>query len=477
MAEPDIFFQPVKRFCSQGVATCSPDAGLVEVAAMMQDNNVSGIVVCENGAPTGIVTDRDLRNKIIARGEDPRHLSARSIMSAPLLTVGEEDFLFEAVYRMSRDGIHRLGVVDREGNLTGIITDSDVLRLQARSPQKMIRDIEAAGTREELKSLHARVQDLILHLIDTGVPTRDLVRMIAHLNDRILLRLIALLRQERFADLPEGFAFVVLGSEGRREQTLATDQDNAILLADGLSADEIERIENFSRELIADLIAIGVPECPGGIMAKNAEWRRSIRDWTRTLDAWFANATAQNIMNGSMFLDLRTLYGDPGLATALKEHMAAAGRNAPFLARMAANVLRFDPPLGWFGRLKTAGGEHHGELDVKKAGIFAVTEGVKVLALEAGFMRGGTRERIKHLAEIGVLGRREAEDLEAAFDFLFVMRLRAQVTALHAGRQPSNFISLAHLNRMEKGRLKLALEGVASFQGFLERHFQLDFLR
>jgi CBS domain-containing protein len=450
----------------------------MSVAGIMREKNISSVVVCENGAPTGIVTDRDLRNKVVARGDAPRSVAVRTIMNAPLITVGEEDFLFEALYRMSRHGIHRVGVVDVTGKLTGIVTDSDVLRLQTRSPQRMIRDIEEADTVEELKSLHARVQGLVLHLVGTGAATRDLVRMIALLNDRILLRLIALLRKERFPHLPEGFAFVVLGSEGRREQTLATDQDNAIILADGLSGEEMAMIEDFSRELIDSLIAIGVPSCPGGIMAKNVEWRRSVKDWTHCLDDWFSNATPENILKGSMFLDLRALWGDSALEKTLKTHIAAnLHRNAAFLAHMGANVLRFPPPLGWFGRIKTEKrGKHRGQFDVKKAGIFAVTEGVKVLALENGFLEGGTRERLQHLGRIGVLDRQAAEDLEATFDFLVFMRLRAQVTAIRAGREPSNFISLDHLNRMEKGRLQLALEGVKSFQGFLKRHFRLEHL-
>ncbi len=400
-------------------------------------------------------------------------------MTAPLITVGEEDFLFEALYRMSRHGIHRLGVVDAGGRLTGIITDSDILRLQTRSPQQMLRDIEEARGVDGLREIHTRVQGLVLHLAGTGVATADLVRMISHLNDRILLRLIALLREERFPDLPERFAFVVLGSEGRREQTLTTDQDNAILYAEGLSAAEVRQIEEFSRALIDSLIDIGIPPCPGGIMASNEAWRRSIRGWTEVLDHWFANAVPENILRGSMFFDLRTLYGDPSLERALKTHITGSlRREVAFLVRTAANVLRFKPPLGWFGRIKVEKkGAQRGLLDIKKAGIFAITEGIKVLALEAGLLDGGTRERLQSLAEAKVLGRGQAEDLEASFNFLVFLRLRSQVTAIREGRKPSNHIALDNLNHMERGRLRLALEEVGAFQDFLRSHFQLDLVR
>ncbi|MDO3376815.1 putative nucleotidyltransferase substrate binding domain-containing protein [Geoalkalibacter halelectricus] len=478
MPAENVFFLPVKDFCQRNVVTCSPDISLVEAAGIMRSENISSIVVCEGGAPIGIVTDRDLRNKVVAPGLDPRALGVRGVMNAPLIVVTEDDYLFEALYRMTRHSIHRVGVVNSAGKLTGIITNSDILRLQSRSPQQLMRDIEEAQNLEDLKNLHRQVQDLVVHLVGTGVATRDLVRTIAHLNDRILLRLIVLLRSERFPDLTDDFAFVVLGSEGRREQTLTTDQDNAIVYADDLPALEIKKLEEFSQILIDNLIYIGVPPCPGGIMAKNDTWRRSLSSWADVLDRWLGSATPENILNGSMFFDLRTLYGDARFERALKAQVTEnLQRNEGFLARTAANVLRFKVPLGLFGRIKVeTHGEHMGKLDVKRAGIFAITEGIKVLALEAGIVTGGTRERMHALLEAKILGRKQAEDLEASFNFLAFLRLRGQVAALREKREPINYIALSQLNRMEVGRLRLALEEVKAFQAFLKLHFQVNLL-
>ena len=476
MADPNIFFLPVGEFCCREVVTCSPDDALVAVAAVMRQRNISSVVVCEAGAPFGIVTDRDLRNKVIATGSDPNRLTVREVMHAPLISITEGDFLFEALYRMSRHNIHRVVVVDKHGQLTGIITDSDILRLQTRSPQQLIRDIENAATVAELKDLHRRIQELVLHLVGTGVATSDLVQMIAHLNDQLLLRLIGLLRSTTFADLPDGFAFVVLGSEGRQEQTLTTDQDNAIIYADELNAEQVERIEAFATELIDQLIAIGVPPCPGGIMASRPEWRRSFSGWTRELDRWLTEATPENVLKGSMFFDLRTLSGDPTLEERLRQHIdMRLKQDAAFLVRTAANVLRFKPPLGWFGRFRVEReGPHRGQLDVKRAGIFAITEGIKVLALEAGILKGGTRERLEALVAAKVLERKLANDLEASFNYLVFLRLRCQVAAVREGRTPDNYLSLDRLNHMERGRLRLALEEVGDFQEVLSLHFQLD---
>jgi CBS domain-containing protein len=348
--------------------------------------------------------------------------------------------------------------------------------MQTRSPQQMVREIEEARSVVDLAGLHRRVQDLVIHLTGSGVRTRDLIRMIAHLNDQILARLITLLRAERYPDLTERFTFIVLGSEGRQEQTLTTDQDNAIVYADDLNPTQLERLEAFSRELIDNLIDIGVPRCPGGIMASNEAWRRSFSAWSDVLDLWLSTPTPENILNCSMFCDLRIISGDPALERELKELVTGRMQgNAGYLAHMGANVLRFPPPLGLFGRIKVErSGDHRGMLDLKKGGIFAITEGVKVLALEAGCLRGGTLQRLQLLADAQVMTGQEAQNLEESFSFLVLLRLRGQVAALRQGQIPTNHLALDQLNRMERGRLRLALEEVRTLQELLQRRFRLE---
>lgn len=479
MSDDNILFQPIKKYCRRDVATCGPEETVLKIAQVMRDLKISSVIVCEGSEPVGIVTDRDLRNKVVAQGIDPVTLTAREIMNAPLLTVGENDFIFEALYRISKNGIHRICVVDQDNRLSGIITVTDIMRLQTHSPQKLIRDIDNAITLEELKLYHNQIQDLVIHLVGTGVPPRELVRMIALLNDQLLLRLIALLRARQFSDLTDKFAFVVLGSEGRREQTLTTDQDNAIIYADDLSEAEIADVEAFSEVLIDSLIEIGVPPCPGGIMAKNDFWRRSFSGWCEALDDWLSAPLPDNILNSGMFFDLRTVYGDLSLEQELKQRLAEHfSKGSMFLTHSAANVNRFKPPLSLFGGIKVEHGEEHkGQLDIKKAGIFAITEGVKALAMEAGIMGGGTRERIQSLVDKGVMKRQFADDLDASYNFLVFLRLRCQVNDVRAGIQPSNYITLSKLNHMEKGRLKIAFDEVNEFHDFLRVHFRVHLLR
>jgi len=196
------------------------------------------------------------------------------------------------------------------------------------------------------------------------------------------------------------------------------------------------------------------------------------------IDGWFSAITLDNIINVAMFSDMRTLYGNPALERDLKAHIAGhLGHNELFLMKMAANVHRISIPLSWSGRIKTEpDGTHRGELDIKRGGIFTITEGVKVLALEAKLLDGGTVARIDGLVAAGVLSSAEAANLLAAFDELLGLRLRFQVKSLRAGNPPDNYILPDQLNRMERGRLRLALEEVRFFQGLLKRRYQLGLM-
>lgn len=474
--EEHVYARPVREFCRRELIFCELDDPLQGVAAIMAARGISSVVVCRGEEPLGIFTDRDLRNKVVAVGGDPRTLRAKEIMSSPLIVVREDDFLFEAVYQMSRYGIHRVGVSDATGRLCGMLTESDLIRAQSNSPQLLVRQLEAAGSIAALKEIHHGIDDLARALHEVGVPTHDLMRLISHLNDQIVVRLCALLRREKFPQLPEGFAFLVLGSEGRGEQTLKTDQDNAMIYADDLSREEVAMLANFAEELIAGLIAIGIPECPGGVMAKNPFWRRSQREWLAVVDRWIDEPDGESILRFCMFCDLRTVVGDPALAEGVREHI---GQRAPaetlFLMQLAAQAGKFTPPLGLFGGFKVEkGGGHRGEIELKTAGLFAITEGIRVLALAVGLVGGGTVEKMVRLRNQGLLSPEQLEDLQASFNTLCQLRLQGQLEALTHGGELSNYIAPHALNRVEQGRLHVALEVVKSFEALLKARFRLD---
>ncbi len=477
MVEENVFSLKVRDFCRRELLFCSIGTSALEAAVTMRDKGISSIVVQREGVPVGIITDRDLRNKVVASGVAPASLRADAIMSAPLITVAEDDIFFEVVYRMSRHGIHRVGVVDADNRLCGMVNESDLVRTQSRSPQQLVRALETACSVADLKRVHQGIIELAVFLNRAGVHPRDLVRLISHLNDQVVVRLIALLRKERFPGLTERFAFLVLGSEGRGEQTLKTDQDNAIVYDDDLTVEEVSGLEAFSEVLIDSLTEIGVPECPGGIMAKTPFWRRTLCEWGEAVDQWISLPDAESTLNFSMLSDMRMVCGEAGLVRKLQARISARASEEPvFLTRMAAKALKFAPPLGFFGGFKVEKGEHQGQIDLKKAGIYAISEGIKVLGLEAGILGGGTLNKIARLQQRGVLSRERAEDLEASFNLLCSLRLHGQMEALEAGQELSNHIAPADLNRVEKGQFHVSLEVVKSFEAFLKGHFRLNMI-
>ncbi|MEA3543945.1 MAG: putative nucleotidyltransferase substrate binding domain-containing protein [Thermodesulfobacteriota bacterium] len=480
MSEEATFFLPVKDHCRHTLITCNIEDTVMVAAEIMRNNGVSSLIACDDiKQPIGILTDRDLRNKVIAGGLSPLQTKVSKVMTTPVISVAEDDTLFEVLYRMSSNRIHRVGVVDADNVLIGLINESDIIRLQNRSPQRLLQSVDEAQSVADLKKIYHENEQLVIFLRNNGVRTNDLVKMISLLNDQIAIKLINLLKQGRFETMGTKSTFMVLGSEGRQEQTLKTDQDNAMIIADDASAAEIADIEAFSYVLIDALIEIGVPECPGGIMARNEFWRRSLADWKSVISDWVGTPSGENILNFSMFSDMRALCGDRSLERELKEYIIhTAEENSLFLARMAQNVCRFSPPLGFFGQIKTeSSGTHLGSLDLKKAGIFALTEGVKILALRGGMLGGSTHERLAFLQKKDILSQEQVSDIEASFNLLTFLRLRGQVESAAAGHEISNYISPSSLNRVEKGRLKLALDVVKSFQGILGQQFQLNMLR
>ncbi len=478
LKEESLFLARVREVYRKDIVTCEANITASQVALLMKEMNVSGVIVTHQDVPVGVVTDRDLRDKVLACGVDPTKASVSSIMTEPLLAIREDDFLSEAVYKMLKNNIQRLAVMNEAGSLLGVITDTDIIKFQTDTALYFMRDLEAARNVSDVKLINDKMTDYIGKLFKAEIKPKDLIRLISYLNDLIIVKVIKIVSESEFPELPGKFAFLVLGSEGRMEQTLKTDQDNAIVYSDELKEEDLALLESFSVKLIDDLVEIGFPSCPGGIMAKNAPWRKSLKDWGDTVKDWVSVPTPDNILNYSMFSDLRTVYGDPELEKALKQRVVnVITKNPVFLAHMANNILRFKPPLNFLGGFKVEKkGEHAGKLDIKMAGIFPLTEGIKVLALEAGIMEGGTSDKIGKLTGRGIVPDDELYEVEASLDFFIYLRLKSQIDQASKGLEPTNFIDPLNLNEVERERLKVGFSMVKSFQSFLAEKYKVSFL-
>ena len=475
-SEESFLFLQVDSLCHGAPVTCPPETEVVEAARLMRQHDSSGVVVVEDGRPLGVITVSDLRNLIVDSGGNVSGRQVREVMSRGLISVRSRDLVVEAIFRMAKHNIHRVTVLDDDGRLRGAITDADLLRLQTRTPIYLNQEIEAATSVEQLARISARMVDMVSFAARAGTEIKSLVELISHLNDAFTLRIIALMESQEGIRLPAGAAYLALGSEGRGEQTLRTDQDSAIIHADDLAPPQLAEIERFSIRLVEALEQIGVPRCPGDTMASNPQWRHSLSEWKALLGQWINVPKPEHMVNFGMFQDFRTIHGDPALEAELRAHLLAeTQRCSLFFLYVARHIVRFPPPVGMFGHIRTERrGEHRGEVDLKKAGIFAVTEGASLLALESGATGGSTWEKLELLSQRGILPARDVAIVEQAYSYLVRLRLQRQLRSIEAGKPPSNYLNPLAIPDVERDQLRQALKGVATFLRILRVRFKLD---
>ena len=474
-SETSSLFLQVESLCQGEPVTCPADTDVVEAARLMRQHQISGVVVVDGHRPLGVVTVSDLRNLIADSQGHVVGRQVREIMSSGLISVRTRDLVVKAIFTMAKHNIHRLTVLDDAGLLRGVITDADVLRLQTRTPLYLNQEIEAATSVEQLARISARMVDMVHFASRAGTDIHSLVELISHLNDAFTLRIIALLQEEGIR-LPPGATYLVLGSEGRGEQTLRTDQDSAIIHADDFPDEAQEELARFSSRLVEALEMIGVPRCPGDTMASNPQWRHSLSEWKHQVEQWISVPKPENMVNFGMFQDFRTLHGDPSLEAELRAHLLeTVRRNTLFFPYMARHIVRFPPPLSFFGHVRVERrGEHRGEVDIKKAGIFAVTETASLLALECGVSGGSTWEKLEMLRQKGILPERDAAVVAEAYSYLVQLRLQRQLKAIAAGKLPSNYLNPLAIPDVERDQLRQALKGIAILLRIIRMRFNLD---
>lgn len=477
--QESFYFVEVGLLCKRAPVVCTPDASLVEMAAIMQTENISGIVVVEGDLPVGIVTLRDLRNLVASDYLSIGNCKVRDVMQTRLITVKDDEHLFKAIFKMARHNIHRLVVTSDNGSLVGVVTNSDLLRVQSSCPLYISQEIEAAEDFEQLRTTGSRLVELVQFVVRTGADIQSIIALISHFNDLMTMQVIELLKQAERITLPRSAAFMVLGSEGRGEQTLRTDQDNAIVYADSTTAEELQQIQLFADRMVKRLEYIGVPLCPGGIMASNKQWCHSLTTWKRIITTWVSRPSQHNVVRFGMFQDMRVVHGNLALEKILRNHIISNTRQNPlFLSHAANNVMQFSPPLGLFNRIKLESeGNHKGQLDLKKAGIFALTQGVTLLALQQGNMGGNTWEKIALLRKSRSISADDLDVVEQAFGLLVKYRLTAQLAKLAKGEEPDNYCTPKLLSHRELEQLRESLKAVNLLLQILKSNFKLDLMR
>ena len=455
---------------------CAQDESLAAALARMRDARVGSIVVVrEDGSSAGIFTLRDLRDRVAAQ-EVGRERPMREVMTPDPVTLPAEALALEAALLMARHAFHHI-VITRAGKVAGVVSESDLFALRRLGMTGVSEAIRAAASLAELTQAAVDVRTLAESLVAQGVAAEQLTRIVSTLNDLITARLIEL--ECAAAGIGAGeLCWMAFGSEGRHEQTLATDQDNGILFpdpADGDSGAQRARLLPLARRINEGLAACGFPLCKGEVMAGNARWCLSLSEWKSTFAEWMDRSDGEALLNATIFFDLRGLWGRNDLAEALHSWLA---RNIPdralFLRLMAENALRNAPPLGV---LRDFAVERHADaedsLDLKLNGVAPFVDAARILSLAAGDQHTGTVERLRALMRVRRLDAAEVDAWVDAFHFIQMLRLRHQQQQVASGHAPDNFLQPDRLNDLERRILKEAFRQSRKLQERLRLDFRL----
>lgn len=449
-----------------------------------------------DGLVLGILTERDVLSKVVAQDRDAATLPAAEVMTRQLVTVGAEDLLIEAFSRMVHQGIRRLVLVDASGRPVGILGERDMLAARGESPLALAQDIAAAHDQPGLARAFERLHRMAGQSVAEGIGSQAVGRLISEMHDHIMAKAWTLAMGAVEAELgpaPAPHAILVLGSQGRREQFLATDQDLALVYdapaSDAETAREADIWFDALGERLTDLLlAVGFPPCPKRIMLDNPDWRDSLDGWLDSIDAIAERPDADGVVRAALLADMRPMAGDLDLGLRLRAAMLARLREATVLLKyLAREAVRFSPPLaGGIGGILggvTGGsvgglavhkdGPKKGTLDVKRGGVFPVTLGAKVLALSHGLDATSTSGRLKALEGSGALSTGLALGLRDACDFLQTLRMRHQAAQLRQGQPTDNDIRPDALGALELDRLRASFKLVAEFQSLLFEKFGL----
>ncbi|HID30511.1 MAG TPA: cyclic nucleotide-binding/CBS domain-containing protein [Desulfobacterales bacterium] len=459
--------------------TCSPYHEAAFVAKLMAREGVGSVAVVDaRNRPIGIVTKSDITNRILAAGKTGSE-PARTIMSGPVISVAPRESCFNALLKMANFNCHHICVVLGEV-LFGVISQHDLMALQGASPLAVINDIEKQATVSGLGRLVDAMDRTVKGLLSAGVSAKDIAAFISECNDRLTRKIIGLtektLREEGLGPPPVPYCWLALGSEGRKEQTLRTDQDNAVIHADpehGSDENVREYFLRLAREVVSGLEACGFPKCRGGIMASNPRWCQPETVWKKYFSRWINDASPEDLRNCSIFFDFRPLSGAAILAQKLRASLNSnIENNRAFLRHLTTNALYNGPPLGFLRTLVLEkSGDHKDELNLKMSGLVPVVDALRVLSLSVKINATNTLNRLELVNRKQLLSQEMTEDVKEAFSFIMLLRLNHHLMQKEKGTEPTDYLNPRGLPKLQEKSLIEAFHVIRDLQGELEARF------
>ncbi len=441
------------------------DKPIMDALKEMEELKTNCILVLDNGR-LGIVTDSILRRHILYNNYD-KFGPIGPIALSPIITIEHNDFLFNALLSFTKNSIKRI-VVTKDDKVIGILEQLDLLSYFANHTYLVAVQIKKANSIEELKLASQDFINIIKKLHAKGTKVEYISKLISELNEKIYEKLYEMIVPKELADKA---CLVVMGSEGRKEQMLKTDQDNALIIEDGVNIEQYKKyMENFTKILID----FGFPRCEGNIMVSNEYWRKSKQEYVGEIGRWLEAPTGDDYMHLAIFFDAIGVAGNHRLLEELKQMIFNGVKDrSVFMANFAKAALLFETPIGMFTNLIAK----DNRIDVKKGGIFPIVQGIRSMALENGIHETNTNSRMRELKKLKVVDNSFCDALEEAFDTLLNLRLQERLRYFEHEEDPDNHIDIKNLNQLELELLKDSLKIVNKFKDFLKHHFKLNMVQ
>jgi PAS domain S-box-containing protein len=466
--------QPITNFIKP-LITCDLNTSIKDAAKLMTRKNTEAILVDdEKNNQLGIITDYDLKDRVIAKEIDT-NMAVYHIMSSPIIHISDRSLMFEALTEMHDKNISNLAIRNIQGQIISIINYKELSNAQQYSSAYHLRMLKNSKDIEEIKILQGRVPQIIKALLETGGDSANITRFITKISDIITEKLIEFAYKE-IGEPPVPFAFLVLGSQGREELTLATDQDNAIIYQDLNDNSDKENIQSYFLklgEIICDnLNEVGYKHCLGNMMAKNQKWNQPVSIWKKYFAGWMTHFEPNDILEVNTFYDLRYLHGDEQLVNKIKDFISSnIQQKDTFLYNLASYALKFKPQVNLFGSIVTTTMKDEEFFDIKES-LIPLTIFARYYALRNKVMDTNTPDRLKTLNEKNIIKSEEYNKFLQAYDYLMLLRLKNHSKQLEIGKDPNNQINPKKLTDIERSMLKKIFSEISQFQDKLKLDFR-----
>ncbi|MGD9808412.1 MAG: putative nucleotidyltransferase substrate binding domain-containing protein [Deferribacterales bacterium] len=476
------FQKRLYEIMSKPVLTCSPDTTIREVAFKMTETDVSALVVCdENGKMQGIITEKDLVRKVLAKDIDvcQKHSTAAHVMTTEPHSMPSDTYMYQAATFMLRHNIRHLPVVDGD-SIEGIVTQKDLMKFRSQKSMLLVGSAHEAKSIAELKEIRSEIVTVAKVLLIENRSHVETMEILSYIHHSIIARCYELIdtnmQKKGFKKPDVKFCFMIMGSGGRKEMLLGPDQDNGFLFEnfdESMRADVEGYFYPLADELVDALADIGYPLCHGKVMVNNPLWRGTLNEWDARVCKWIEVPEPQKVRYSSIFFDFMPIVGDPSLCDGLRDIVNKYIKSNPlFLYQMMELDFKHKVPIGLLGRFVThSGKEHKGELSLKENGSIFIVDCVRMFMLEQSIHAITTIDRLDKLEELSVFNKATVEHVKAAFESFTYLRLQNEIKLIEDGEKPSHFLNPDELTDEEAQLLKEAFKVASKLQDSTRKHF------